>query len=144
MKEMIFLFGCGPFSNAESVNVVMETKGGKKTSSSSSSLQYEVPLGYSIEDVRPNGGIEKFRCAAYSNVTPFRSPLAFALIFKHLLLVLTSMFSLFCFLRSAWGSHPDTVFANAFISRVGFSGVLSLFSSFVFYFSRIKRHKSLA
>ena len=52
------------------VNVVMETKGGKKNSSSSSSnsVQYEVPLGYSIEDIRPNGGIEKFRSAAYSNV----------------------------------------------------------------------------
>lgn len=51
---------------------MMETKGGKKKSSSSSSssnsVQYEVPLGYSIEDVRPNGGIEKFRSAAYSNV----------------------------------------------------------------------------
>ncbi|MBA0806609.1 hypothetical protein Gohar_022481, partial [Gossypium harknessii] len=47
----------------------METKGGKKkSSSSSSSLQYEAPLGYSIEDIRPNGGIEKFRSAAYSNV----------------------------------------------------------------------------
>ncbi|TYH68749.1 hypothetical protein ES332_D05G009200v1 [Gossypium tomentosum] len=49
----------------------METKGGKKksssSSSSSSSLQYEAPLGYSIEDIRPNGGIEKFRSAAYSN-----------------------------------------------------------------------------
>jgi hypothetical protein len=52
-----------------SVNVVMETKGGKKKSSSSSgSKQYEAPLGYIIEDVRPNGGIEKFRSAAYSNV----------------------------------------------------------------------------
>lgn len=48
---------------------MMETKGGKKKSSSSSSnsVQYEVPLGYSIEDIRPNGGIEKFRSAAYSN-----------------------------------------------------------------------------
>ncbi|KAI4335504.1 hypothetical protein L6164_014143 [Bauhinia variegata] len=55
------------FSNCRSVNVVMETKGGKKKSSSSNSLQYEAPLGYSIEDVRPNGGIEKFRSAAYSN-----------------------------------------------------------------------------
>lgn len=52
----------------------METKGGKKklsssstSSSRSSSLQYEAPLGYSIEDIRPNGGIEKFRSAAYSN-----------------------------------------------------------------------------
>ncbi|KAM0939210.1 putative S-adenosyl-l-methionine decarboxylase leader peptide [Dioscorea sansibarensis] len=46
----------------------MESKGGKKkSSSSSSSLQYEAPLGYSIEDVRPNGGIKKFHSAAYSN-----------------------------------------------------------------------------
>ncbi|KAJ0030807.1 hypothetical protein Pint_14305 [Pistacia integerrima] len=58
-----------PVGLSRSVNVVMETKGGKKKSSSSSnsSLQYEAPLGYSIEDVRPNGGIEKFRSAAYSN-----------------------------------------------------------------------------
>ncbi|CAN6571835.1 unnamed protein product [Malus baccata var. baccata] len=28
---------------------------------------YEAPLGYSIEDVRPHGGIKKFRSAAYSN-----------------------------------------------------------------------------
>ncbi|KAF7154833.1 hypothetical protein RHSIM_Rhsim01G0021000 [Rhododendron simsii] len=63
-------------TDKERVDVVMETKGGKKKSSSSStstsssrssSLQYEAPLGYSIEDIRPNGGIEKFRSAAYSN-----------------------------------------------------------------------------
>jgi hypothetical protein len=47
------------------VNVLMESKGGKK-SSSSSSLMYEAPLGYSIEDVRPAGGAKKFS-AAYSN-----------------------------------------------------------------------------
>ncbi|GMH15226.1 hypothetical protein Nepgr_017067 [Nepenthes gracilis] len=46
---------------------LMESKGGKKKSSSSKSLFYEAPLGYSIEDVRPNGGIKKFRSAAYSN-----------------------------------------------------------------------------
>ncbi|CAN6832380.1 unnamed protein product, partial [Brassica oleracea var. botrytis] len=48
---------------AESVNeIVMESKyGKKKSSSSSSSLFYEAPLGYSIEDVRPNGGIKKFK-----------------------------------------------------------------------------------
>ncbi|RRT32997.1 hypothetical protein BHE74_00016538 [Ensete ventricosum] len=46
----------------------MESKGGKKKSSSSSnSLQYEAPLGYSIEDIRPHGGIKKFQSAAYSN-----------------------------------------------------------------------------
>ncbi|KAB2015700.1 hypothetical protein ERO13_D08G046400v2 [Gossypium hirsutum] len=47
----------------------METKGGKKTKSNSSSKSffYEAPLGYSIEDVRPHGGIKKFRSAAYSN-----------------------------------------------------------------------------
>jgi S-adenosyl-l-methionine decarboxylase leader peptide len=46
----------------------MESKGGKKKSSSSS-LDYEAPLGYSIEDVRPAGGIKKFQSAAYSNVS---------------------------------------------------------------------------
>ena len=45
-------------------NVIMETRGGMK----SSSHQYENPLGYKIEDVRPNGGIEKFRSAAYCHV----------------------------------------------------------------------------
>ncbi|KAH0459531.1 hypothetical protein IEQ34_012345 [Dendrobium chrysotoxum] len=48
------------------LNVLMESKGGKKKSSSNS-LQYEVPLGYSIEDVRPHGGVKKFQSAAYSN-----------------------------------------------------------------------------
>nr|ABD96953.1 hypothetical protein [Tarenaya spinosa] len=46
---------------------MMESKGGKKKSSSSKTLFYEAPLGYSIEDVRPHGGIKKFRSAAYSN-----------------------------------------------------------------------------
>ncbi|GAB4828964.1 hypothetical protein Ancab_018624 [Ancistrocladus abbreviatus] len=46
---------------------LMGSKGGKKKSSSNKSLMYEAPLGYSIEDVRPNGGIKKFRSAAYSN-----------------------------------------------------------------------------
>lgn len=50
------------------LNVLMESKGGKKKSSSSKTF-YEAPLGYSIEDVRPNGGIKKFRSAAYSNVS---------------------------------------------------------------------------
>ncbi|KAJ8637178.1 hypothetical protein MRB53_011445 [Persea americana] len=47
------------------LNDLMEEKGGKK--SSNKSLYYEAPLGYSIEYVRPNGGIKKFRSAAYSN-----------------------------------------------------------------------------
>ncbi|KAK9705320.1 hypothetical protein RND81_07G048200 [Saponaria officinalis] len=45
----------------------MESKGGKKKSSSSSSKSFFSPLGYSIEDLRPKGGIKKFRSAAYSN-----------------------------------------------------------------------------
>ncbi|KAI9083442.1 hypothetical protein K1719_034656 [Acacia pycnantha] len=49
------------------VNEVMETNGGKKKSSSSKSLFYEAPLSYTIEDLRPNGGIKKFKSAAYSN-----------------------------------------------------------------------------
>ncbi|KAK7340766.1 hypothetical protein VNO77_21479 [Canavalia gladiata] len=44
---------------------VMELKGGKN--SSSKSCLYEAPLGYIIEDVRPHGGIKKFRSPAYSN-----------------------------------------------------------------------------
>lgn len=48
-------------------DVLMESKGGKK-SSSSRSMMYEAPLGYSIEDVRPAGGAKKFQSAAYSNV----------------------------------------------------------------------------
>ncbi|GAU21461.1 hypothetical protein TSUD_190380 [Trifolium subterraneum] len=49
------------------LNDLMESKGGKKKSSSSKSLFYEAPLGYTIEYIRPNGGIKKFRSAAYSN-----------------------------------------------------------------------------
>lgn len=52
----------------------METKGGSKKKSSSncssnSRTHYEAPLDYTIEDVRPHGGVEKFRSAAYSNVS---------------------------------------------------------------------------
>ncbi|KAG8056811.1 hypothetical protein GUJ93_ZPchr0002g25565 [Zizania palustris] len=48
------------------VDVLMESKCGKKKSSNSNSM-YEAPLGYKIEDVRPAGGIKKFQSAAYSN-----------------------------------------------------------------------------
>ncbi|KAL5987515.1 hypothetical protein ACLOJK_035263 [Asimina triloba] len=58
------------------VNVLMESKGGEE-SSSSKSLSYEAPLGYSIEDIRPNGGIKKFRSAAYSNMEPPVSAIGF-------------------------------------------------------------------
>jgi S-adenosylmethionine decarboxylase len=51
----------------QEIDVLMESKGGKK-SSSSRSMMYEAPLGYSIEDVRPAGGVKKFQSAAYSNV----------------------------------------------------------------------------
>ncbi|CAA2969989.1 Hypothetical predicted protein [Olea europaea subsp. europaea] len=47
------------------VDDLMESKLGKK--SSSKSLFYEVPLGYSIEDIRPNGDIKKFQSAEYTN-----------------------------------------------------------------------------
>ncbi|KEH21806.1 S-adenosylmethionine decarboxylase proenzyme [Medicago truncatula] len=56
----------------------MESKGGKKkSSSSSSSFLYEAPLGYIIEDVRPNGGVEKFKSADYSNMTVTNSAIGF-------------------------------------------------------------------
>lgn len=47
-----------------SVDDLME----KKKSSSSNKVHYESPLGYTIEDVRPNGGVHKFHSAVYSNV----------------------------------------------------------------------------
>lgn len=50
------------------MDALMESKGGKKSSSSNSNFMYEAPLGYKIEDVRPAGGIKKFQTAAYSNV----------------------------------------------------------------------------
>ncbi|CAF2069063.1 unnamed protein product [Brassica napus] len=44
----------------------MESKyGKKKSSSSSSSLFYEAPLGYSIEDVRPNAAFFNFQFIIY-------------------------------------------------------------------------------
>ncbi|KAB5516556.1 hypothetical protein DKX38_027204 [Salix brachista] len=60
--------GQQPLNTNTRLNDLMESKGGKK-SSSSKSLIYEAPLGYSIEDLRPAGGIKKFRSAAYSNVS---------------------------------------------------------------------------
>ncbi|KAL0696692.1 hypothetical protein Bca4012_063872 [Brassica carinata] len=55
--------------NSECVNeIMMESKGGKKKSNSSStSLFYDAPLGYSIEEIRPNGGIKKYKSSVYSN-----------------------------------------------------------------------------
>ncbi|KAF9592853.1 hypothetical protein IFM89_017818, partial [Coptis chinensis] len=49
------------------LNELMESQGDDDSSSSSTSFLYEAPLGYSVEDVRPRGGIKKFRSAAYSN-----------------------------------------------------------------------------
>ncbi|GAB2226532.1 hypothetical protein Droror1_Dr00022342 [Drosera rotundifolia] len=66
-KTCVISLICDEYKILGRLNVLMETKGGKKKSSSSKSIFYEAPLGYSIEDVRPNGGIRKFRSAAYSN-----------------------------------------------------------------------------
>lgn len=97
----------------------MESKGGKKKSSSSSSksLFYEAPLGYSIEDIRPNGGIKKFRSAAYSNVSfhflfivviLLLNEFSSITVVENLLIQANSYFCLlFC---SALASHPDTSF----------------------------------
>lgn len=85
----------------------MESKGGKKKSSSSSSnsLFDETPLIYSIEDVRPRGGIKKFRSAAYSNVS-------YTAFFQYEFLVSfvslnTKRFSIFLVFNSVLGSHPE-------------------------------------
>lgn len=51
----------------------MEAQASEESSSSSSSslssLFYDIPLFYSVEDIRPRGGIKKFRTAEYSNVS---------------------------------------------------------------------------
>lgn len=59
-----------------SVNVLMETPKGGRNKPSCDSNQYEGPPGYSIEDIRPNDGIEKVHSAAYSNVSS-SSPASF-------------------------------------------------------------------
>jgi hypothetical protein len=38
-----------------------------KDSQSSSNSHYEPALGYVLEDIRPDGGVVKFRSPAYSN-----------------------------------------------------------------------------
>jgi hypothetical protein len=88
-------------------DVLMESKGGKK-SSSSRSMMYEAPLGYSIEDVRPAGGVKKFQSAAYSNVKINHHNGALYSTSCVLLdmLIVTSIFSC-C---SARRSHPDIPF----------------------------------
>ncbi|KAI3747955.1 hypothetical protein L6452_10719 [Arctium lappa] len=55
------------FPSSGQLNDLMESKAGKK--SGSRSFLYEAPLGYGIEDVRPNGGLKKFKSAVYSNCT---------------------------------------------------------------------------
>jgi hypothetical protein len=87
----------------------MESKGGKKSSSSRSSLMYEAPLGYSIEDLRPAGGIEKFRSAAYSNVCITSIELLSFLVIAYLADAHSFNFQLLLFC-SAPGSHPDNPF----------------------------------
>lgn len=84
----------------------MESKGGKKKSSSSKSLIYEAPLGYSIEDVRPAGGIKKFRSAAYSNVSFVLLDVPKSSFFGRTDDLLILIFAVF-FLCSACGNHPE-------------------------------------
>ena len=88
----------------------MESKGGKKKSSSSrSSLMYEAPLGYSIEDLRPAGGIKKFS-AAYSNVCTRKFP-SFYVQLQFLFMIWCLQLDRFISC-SARGSHPDSSFVH--------------------------------
>ncbi|KAI3891246.1 hypothetical protein MKW98_007551 [Papaver atlanticum] len=48
------------------ITQLMEAKGCKDFSSKS--LVYEAPLGYSIEDIRPAGGIKTFKSVTYCNI----------------------------------------------------------------------------
>lgn len=89
-----------------SVNDLMESKGGKDDSSSSSSKSLFTPLDYGIEDVRPKGGIKKFRSAAYSNVSSFCMLFIFMSKIQINLCLLLIMLSL-CLFCSALANHPD-------------------------------------
>ena len=89
------------------LNELMESKGGKKKSSSSRSLCYEAPLGYSIEDIRPAGGIKKFRSAAYSNVSSMLLDVNDSWVFSYMNDLLILHYLVF-FVCSALGSHPDS------------------------------------
>lgn len=101
----------------------METKGGKKKFSR---IQYEAPLGYIIEEVRPNGGIQKFRSAAYSNVRTL--PIFFHSFIYILYIILyfplkMIMYFFSCF--SAMAVCEETILIrlssqNGLFSRVGF------------------------
>lgn len=88
------------------LNELMESKGGKKKSSSSKSLLYEAPLGYSIEDIRPAGGIKKFRSAAYSNVSCMLLDVNDSWFFAYMNDLLMLHYLVF-FMCSARGNHPD-------------------------------------
>ncbi|PRQ57633.1 putative S-adenosyl-l-methionine decarboxylase leader peptide [Rosa chinensis] len=61
------LFSAKPSPSSVRLNVLMESKGGKKSSSCKSYSTKHLSDIYNIEDVQPNGGIKKFRSAAYSN-----------------------------------------------------------------------------
>ena len=115
-KKVTYSVLIDSFKKGTFVDALMESKGGKK--SSSSNFMYEAPLGYKIEDVRPAGGIKKFQSAAYSNVRTCTSNAVLILLLIDAFHALVSdtyylIDRLFC---SAPASHPDI----AFHSRVGF------------------------
>ncbi|KAG6472571.1 hypothetical protein ZIOFF_070037 [Zingiber officinale] len=58
----------------------MKLKGGKKSSSSLLHYEAPLPLGYSIEDFLPHGGINKFQSVAYSNF--MRKPSCYSFLYS--------------------------------------------------------------
>lgn len=73
----------------------MEGKGG--VTLNSTSWLYESPLDFTVEDMRPHGGVEKFRTAAYSNVSVVLS--------SFLIRELAPLYLQFCFHESSFHSH---------------------------------------
>ncbi|CAN6811292.1 unnamed protein product [Brassica oleracea] len=84
---------------------MMESKAGNKKSKSS--LFYEAPLGYSIEDVRPFGGIKKFKSYVCSNVSFFLLHQLVLITFFMSLILLYSYSLCFLFCCSALRGHPS-------------------------------------
>ena len=107
------------------MDALMESKGGKKSSSSSSNFMYEAPLGYKIEDVRPAGGIKKFQTVAYSNVRTKKTCGTSNVVLNLLLidtfhaLVIDARYLFDLLFCSASASHPD-IASHAIRGRVGF------------------------